>query len=133
MSIRTTDCQIGEIWRQRQKRYSFNSKLSGRKQFCSVNGQESRTENVLCCIPRGPFLGLSFSLFTLMTLRVAWKSPKASKYADDTSTKTTSNDINEAICMAKKEVPNISYCLRVNKLSTNPKNFSSCLFVINVD
>ena len=48
---------------------------------------------------------------------------KANTYADETHTKIASNDIKELICMAKKELLNISDWLRANKLNANPKNF----------
>ena len=39
-----------------KEREWFKSYLSGRKQFCSVNGQRSKTKEVLCGIPQGSCL-----------------------------------------------------------------------------
>ena len=42
----------------------FKSYLSGKKQFCYVNGERSKTEDILCGIPQGPCLGrLLFILY----------------------------------------------------------------------
>ena len=62
-----------------KERESFKSYISGRKQFCSVNGQRSNTKEVLCGIPQGSCLGPLLFIVHLndsMTLRVAWTSPK---------------------------------------------------------
>ena len=101
----------------------FKSYLSGRKQFCTVNGYKSRIEEVICGIPQGSCLGpLLFLEFS-----------KASIYADDTHTKIASSDIAELIRMTKKELINISDWLRVNKLSVNPQKQNSWLLVTNVE
>ena len=94
-----------------KEREWFKSYLSGRQQFCSVNGQRSKTEGVLCGIPQGSCLG--------PLLFIVDQSKHA--YADDTHTTIASNDIRELVRMTKKELLNISDWLRVNKLSANPK------------
>ena len=104
-----------------KEREWFQSYLSGRKQFCSVNGQRSKTEEVLCGIPQGSCLGpLLFTVY-LNDFEGCLDFSKANMYADDTHTTIASNDIKELVRMTKKELLNISDWLRVNKLSANPK------------
>ena len=47
-----------------KKREWFKSYLNGRKQFWSVNGQKSETEEVVCVIPQGScFVPLLFFIY----------------------------------------------------------------------
>ena len=102
-----------------KEREWFKSYLSGRKQFCSVNGQRSKTEGVLCGIPQGSCLGPLLFIVYLNDFDGCLDFSKANMYADDTHTTIASNDIRELVRMTKKELLNISDWLRVNKLSAN--------------
>ena len=55
----------------------FKSYLSGRKQFCSVNGQRSKTEGVLCGIPQGSCLGPLLFIVYLNDFEGCLDFPKA--------------------------------------------------------
>ena len=105
-----------------KEREWFKSYLSGRKQFCSVNGQRSKTEGALCGIPQGSCLGPLLFIVYLNDFEGCLDFSKANMYADDTHTTIASNDIRELVRMTKKELLNISDWLRVNKLSANQKN-----------
>ena len=59
-----------------KEREWFKSYLSGRKQFCSVNAQRSKTEELCVAFLRDHASAPSFSLCTSMTLRVVWTSQK---------------------------------------------------------
>ena len=98
----------------------FQSYLRGRKQFCSVNGQRSRIEKVICSIPQGSFLGPLLFIVYLNDFESCLEFSKANMYADDTHTTIASSDIAELISMSKKELLNISDLLKVNKQSANP-------------
>ena len=99
----------------------FRSYLSGRKQFCTVNGHKSRIEEVICGILQGSCLGPLLFIVYLNDFESCLEFSKANMYADDTHTTIASTDIAELIRMTKKELLNISHWLRVNKLSANPQ------------
>ena len=114
-----------------KEREWFKSYLSGRKQFCSVNGQRSKTKEVICGIPQGSCLGPLLFIVYLNDFEGCLDFSKANMYADDTHTTIASNDIKELVRMTKKELLNISDWLRVNNLSANPKKMKLWLLVIN--
>ena len=99
----------------------FKSYLSGRKQFCSVDGQRSRIEKVICGIPQGSCLGPLFFIIYLNDIESCLEFSKVDVYADDTHTKFASSDISELISMTKKELLNMRDWLRVTKLRANPQ------------
>ena len=107
--------------------------VSGRKQFCTVNGYKSRIEEVICGIPQGSCLGPLIFIMYLINFETCLEFSKANMYADDTHTKNASSDIAELIRMTKKELLNISDWLRVNKLNVNPPKQNSWLLVTNVE
>ena len=111
----------------------FKSYLSGRKQFCTVNGQRSNMDYVNCGIPQRSCLGPLLFIVFLNNFESCLEFSKASMYADDTHTTIASNHIAELMHMTKKELLNISDWLRVNKLSANPKKPNLWLLVTNVE
>ena len=80
-----------------KERKWFKSYLNGRKQFCSVNGQRSKTEEVLCGIPQGSRLGLLLFIVYLNDFEDCLDFSEANMYADDTHTTTASNDIEDLV------------------------------------
>jgi len=99
----------------------FNSYLNGRKQFCTVNGQRSRIEKVICGIPQGSCLDPHLFIIYLNDFESCLDFSKADMYADETHTTIVSNDVTELMSMTKKELLNISDWLRVNELCANPQ------------
>ena len=71
----------------------FTSFLSNRKQFCSVNGQQSGARLITCGIPQGSCLGLLLFIIYLDDFEKCLKFSKASMYADDTHVTLTSSNI----------------------------------------
>ena len=67
-----------------KEREWFKSYLNGRKQFCSVNGQRSKTDEVLCGIPQGSSLGPLFFIVYLNDFEGCLEFSKVNMYADDT-------------------------------------------------
>ena len=99
----------------------FTSFLSNRKQFCSVNGQQSGARLVTCGIPQGSCLGPLLFIIYLNDFEKCLEFSKASMYADDTHVTLTSSNIDVLLTNAHKELRNISEWMRVNKLSANPQ------------
>jgi len=99
----------------------FSSYLNGRKQFCTVNGQRSRIEKVICGIPQGSCLDPHLFIIYLNDFESCLDFSKADMYADETHTTIVSNDVTELMSMTKKELLNISDWLRVNELCANPQ------------
>ena len=99
----------------------FESYLSNRKQFCSLNGQQSKAKDVTCGIPQGSCLGPLLFIIYLNDLEKCLKFSRASIYADDTSITIASDDVAKLFEDAHQELSNLSEWMRVNKLSPNPK------------
>ena len=76
--------------------------------------KRSKSEEVLCGIPRGSCLGL--------LLFIGLNLSKANMYADDLHATISPNGIKGLVRMAKKSC--ISDWLRVNKLSAKPKKLN---------
>ena len=114
-----------------KEREWFKSYLSRRKQFCSVNGQRSKTKEVLCGILQRSCLGPLLFIVYLNDFEGCLDFSKANMYADDIHTAIASNDIKELVRMTEKELLNISDWLRVNKLSASQKKLILWLLVIN--
>ena len=99
----------------------FTSFLSNRKQFCTVNGQQSGARLVTCGIPQGSCLGPLLFIIYLNDFEKCIAFSKASMYADDTHVTLTSSNIDVLLTNAHTELRNISEWMRINKLSANPE------------
>ena len=99
----------------------FQSYLNNRKQFCSLNGQQSKARDATCGIPQGSCLGPLLFIIYLNDLEKCLKFSRASIYADDTSITIASDDVAKLVEDAHQELSNLSEWMRVNKLSPNPK------------
>ena len=73
----------------------FTPILSSRKQFCVVNGQQSRARLVTCGIPQGSCLGPLLFLIYLNDFEKCLEFSRANMYADDTHVPLTSNNIED--------------------------------------
>ena len=99
----------------------FESYLTNRKQFCSLNGLRSKARKVTCGLPQGSCLGPLLFIIYLNDLEIYLQYSRASIYADDTSLTIASSDPVKLVDDAHHELLNISEWMRVNKLSPNPK------------
>ena len=86
--------------------------IIGWKQFCSVNGQWSKTAEVLCGILQGSCLGPPFLSCTLNGFESCLDFAEANMNEDNTHTTIASNNIYELIRTTKKELVHISGCLQ---------------------
>ena len=97
----------------------FESYLSSRKQFCRVNGIDSKTERIEVGVPQGSCLGPLLFLVYINDLPCAVKRSTTSMYADDTTLFFRSKnieDLNEAI---NNDLRDLDSWLSGNKLSLN--------------
>ena len=85
----------------------LTSFLTGRKQFCSVNGKNSEARLVTCGIPQESCLGPLLFVIYLNDFEKCLEFPRASMYADDTHVTLTSNNVADLIVNAHKELRNI--------------------------
>ena len=87
----------------------FNSYLSDRKQFCTVNnGHKARIEEVTCGIFSGIMLRPLLFILYLYNFESCFEFSKADMHAGDTHTRIASSHIAELIRMTNQELLNIS-------------------------
>ena len=97
----------------------FESYLSNRKQFCRVNGVDSKIGGIEFGVPHGSCLGPLLFLIYINDLPQTVQDSTVSMYADDTSLCYQSHDLtrlNEAI---NSDLKKLDTWLQGNKLSLN--------------
>ena len=99
----------------------FQSYLSNRKQFCSLNCVKTKPRKLPCGIPQGSCLGPLLFIIYLNDFERCLQFSRANIYADDTAITIASNNIVKMTVGAHKELANIAESMRVNKLSPNPQ------------
>ena len=97
----------------------FESYLSNRTQYCSVDGHNSELRKNLAGIPRGSSLGpLLFSIY-INDLPSMLENSESSLYADDTNLSTSDKILSNAQQKLNKDLETLGNWLHVNKLSAN--------------
>ena len=111
-------CKKLELYGVQQRELSwFKSYLSNRKQFCRVNGVDSKIGDTEVGFPQGSCLGPLLFLIYINDLPQAVQDSTVSMYADDTSLCYQSHDLtrlNEAI---NSDLKKLDTWLQGNKLS----------------
>ena len=93
----------------------FESYLTNRKQFCSLNGLHSKAREVTCGIPQGSCLGPLLFIIYLNDLQECLQSSRASIYADDTSLTIASGNparlVDDAQASSERKSPQVGYMM----------------------
>ena len=94
----------------------FESYLSNRQQFCSLNSVKTKPRNVPCEIPQGSCLGPVLFIIYLNDCKKCLQSSHPIIYADDS---TITNSVEDMTVGACKLVANIVKWMKVSKLIPN--------------
>ena len=97
----------------------FKYYLSNRKQYCTINGVESKLMDINIGVPQGSCLGPLLFIFYINDLPQAVKNSTVAMYADDTSLSYRSGDIRQLSEVMNKDLTTIVEWLKGNKLSLN--------------
>ena len=97
----------------------FQSYLSHRKQYVSVNGQSSELLAITCGIPQGSVLGPLLFLIYINDLPNISKVLNFYLFADDTNIYYESDSLQELEKVINKELNKLNLWLNVNRLSLN--------------
>ena len=98
----------------------FENYLSDRKQFVTINGNESGKKKMICGVPQGSVLGPLLFLIFINDL------PNATKFltllfADDTTFQLSDPDLNNLFDNANYELEKAAVWFKSNKLTLNVK------------
>ena len=98
----------------------FESYLSNRTHYCSMDGHNSELRKNLAGIPQGSSLGpLLFSIY-INDLPSILENSESSLYADDTNLPTSDEILSNAQQKLNKDLKTLGNWLHVNKLSCKP-------------
>ena len=106
----------------------FNSYLSNRKQFVSVNGHSSSLCEVSCGVPQGSVLGPLLFLIYINDLPNSSNLFSFFHFADDTNIYCESDDLTMLTRKLNKELKKIKLRLDSNKLALNIGKTNFVLF-----
>ena len=97
----------------------FKSYLSNRKQYCCINGVESRLMDINIGVPQGSCLEPLLFLFYINDLPQAVQNSTIAMYADDTSLSYRSDDVQKLNEAMNKDLTSVFEWLKGNRLSLN--------------
>ena len=105
----------------------FKSYLSGRKQFCRINGVDSEIGDLETGVPQGSCLGPLLFLIYINDLPQAIQDSVVSMYADDTSLCYQSSDMTQLSAAINNDLKILDTWLQGNKLALNVAKTHSML------
>ena len=97
----------------------FQSYLSNRKQYVSINGSDSEVSDVVCGVPQGSSLGPLLFLLYINDFRLCLKDTSAGHFADDTFIIYNSKKLKTLETVVNTELKQVVKWLNLNKLSLN--------------
>ena len=97
----------------------FESYLHSQRQFCRVNGINSKIEKMEVGVPQGSCLGPLLFLICINDMPHAIKNSAVSMYADDTSLCYQTSDINNVNNVTNNDLMQLDTWLKGNKLFLN--------------
>ena len=106
----------------------FKSYFNSRKQYVSINGQDSIIKNMKIGVPQGSSLGPLFFLIYSNDITLILENAKPDLYADDTTLYKSGNDIFELQNIMNKELNNILCWSNENKLLLNAEK-TKCMLL----
>ena len=106
----------------------FSTYLRNRKQYVSLNGNNSKLLNVRCGVPQGSILGPVLFLLYINDLNSVSAKLKTIMFADDTNLFTTGNTIDEVEDCLNNELSLVNLWFQANLLSLNVSKTTFMIF-----
>ena len=106
----------------------FQSYLSNRNQYVSINGYESGLAALNCGFPQGSVLGPILFLLYINDLNQSIKFCKVNHFADDTNILCLSNSIKKLNKPVNADLKHLANWLNANKVSLNIKKTEMVIF-----
>ena len=106
----------------------FNSYLSNRTQFVSINGFQSKTKNISIGVPQGSVLGPLLFLIYINDLNVAINYAIVHHFADDTNLLITGKSLKTIKKHTNIDLKLLCNWLKANKISLNSSKTEAILF-----
>ena len=106
----------------------FNSYLSNRSQFVSINGFQSKTKNISIGVPQGSVLGPLLFLIYINDLNVAINYAIVHHFADDTNLLITGKSLKTIKKHTNIDLKLLCNWLKANKISLNSSKTEAILF-----
>ena len=106
----------------------FNSYLSNRTHFVSINGFQSKTKNISIGVPQGSVLGPLLFLIYINDLNVAINYAIVHHFADDTNLLITGKSLKTIKKHTNIDLKLLCNWLRANKISLNSSKTEAILF-----
>ena len=97
----------------------FESYLSNRKQYVSINGYDSVTKDLNCGVPQGSSLGPLLFLIYINDFKLCLNECDSGHFADDTFIMYSNTKLKSIETIINTELKEVSKWLRLNKLSPN--------------
>ena len=106
----------------------FRSYLTGRKQYVTVNGENSKLLDITCGVPQGSVLGPLLFLIYINDLPNVSEKLKIFLFADDTNIYFESKNLKELEKTINNELKHLSLWLKVNRLALNISKTNFVIF-----
>ena len=106
----------------------FNSYLTNRKQYVSINGFKSDEKVMNFGVPQGSVLGPLLFLIYINDIHIALKYCKTRLFADGTNSLLKSKSLEQLQKQLNLDLCNICNCLKANKISLNASKIELLIF-----